>query len=68
MYRKTGALPWDECASKQVGLIQIYSNKTVLCPWASLPGRVFLDADGPSLKAVELAEVRRLFWSFFLSH
>lgn len=40
MYRKTGVLLWDECASKMFGVIQIYSDETLPCsisPWACLP-------------------------------
>lgn len=67
MYRETGVLLWDENASKMIEVIQIYSDETALRPWASPHGHFFLDADGPSPKAVEL-DVRRLFWSFSLNH
>lgn len=40
MYGKTGVLLGDEYAS--FWQIQIYSNKTVLCPWASVPGHILM--------------------------
>lgn len=54
----------NEYVPKMAELIQIYSDKTVLCPRACLHGPVFLDPYGPSLKALKVATVRALSWFF----
>lgn len=50
-------------------LIQIYPDKTVLCPGACLHGPIVLDPYGPSLKALKISQfnVRALSWCFPLS-
>lgn len=50
MHRETGGFLWDEYAPKTAELIQIYWDRTALCPGASLHGPVFLDADVHCLK------------------
>lgn len=46
---------------------QIYCNKTALCSRVSLHVPVFLAADGPSPKAIKIANVRRIVLFVFFS-
>lgn len=67
VHGETGVFLWDEYAPKMAAVIQIYSNKTALCSRVSLHVPIFLDADGPSPKAIKTANVRGIVLFVFFS-
>lgn len=68
MHRETNVFLWDEYAPKKTELIQVYSDKTVLCSRVALHLPIFLlDADSASPKAIKSVNVSGLFSDFFFS-
>lgn len=68
MHRETDVFLWDEYAPEKAELIQVYSDKTVLCPRAILHLPIFLlDADGASPEAIKSVNVSGLFSDYYFS-